>query len=202
MQQLRPFLETIKRFSLSNETFYNTHITRRSNLMKFTLRPSVPSSALCPLYCPLPPLRPSVRSTVLCLLYGSQPPSTALYIYCPQYSIALCPFYGPPSPLRPSVTSTAHSLLHGPLSPLRLSVPSTALCPLYALFPRFSPLSPLWRSVSPYTSVPSTATCPLCGSLSRPTVSSTTLCPFYGRWLLYGSLLLSTASTPQRLSIP
>ncbi len=45
-----------------------------------SLRPYIPSTALCPLYGPLSPLRPSVPST------------------------ALCPFYGPLSPLRPSVS--------------------------------------------------------------------------------------------------
>jgi hypothetical protein len=38
------------------------------------LRPSVPSTALYPLYGPLSLLRPSVPSTALCPLYGPLPP--------------------------------------------------------------------------------------------------------------------------------
>jgi hypothetical protein len=61
--------------------------------------------------------------------------------------MTICPLWGPLSSLRPSVSSTALCPLYGllfplgPLSPLRSSVPSTALCPLYG------PLSPLWHPV-------------------------------------------------------
>jgi hypothetical protein len=74
----------------------------------------VPSTTLCHLYCPLPPLQPSIPSRAIC-------PSTALCpLYCP-----LCPLqlyftlYDPLSCLRPSVSSTALCSLYGPLSPLR-----------------------------------------------------------------------------------
>ncbi len=86
------------------------------------LRPSVPStvwsyvpsSALCHLYGPLPPLRRSILSMALC-------PSKTL---CPLYCICLlfCPF----TRYVPSVPSKALPL-HGPLSPLWPSLPSMAL---------------------------------------------------------------------------
>jgi hypothetical protein len=94
------------------------------------LRLSVSSMALCRVFSPLPPRWPSAP------LYGPLPlydPLPSLWISTPPYSP--CPF-------------TAHCHLNGALSSLRLSVPSTALCPH------------LRRSV------PSTALCPLHVALS------------------------------------
>ncbi len=102
----------------------------------YSLRPYVPSTALCHLYGHLSPLRPSPPSTALCSLYG---PVSSLW---PSVSsTATCPLYHPLSPLQPTVPSIALCPLEGPLSSLRPSVSSTALCPLYG------PLSPLWPSV-------------------------------------------------------
>jgi hypothetical protein len=74
------------------------------------------SSALYPLFGPLPSLRPSTLSSALYPLFGPLPslrPSTL--------SSALYPLFGPLSPLRPSCIY---------LSLPRPSFPSTALCPL------------------------------------------------------------------------
>jgi hypothetical protein len=91
------------------------------------LRPSVSSTAICPLYGPLPlndPMSPVRRSArlrncisymALCLLYS---PLTSLRHSVPY--ITFCPLYGPVFPLWPSVQ------FFDPYS-LYDSVPSTVL---------------------------------------------------------------------------
>jgi hypothetical protein len=121
-----------------------------------SIRPLVPSTAICP------PLKPYVPATALVPLYDtlypplSYVPSTALCHAVPYpfilsmafwpsaplqhsvLSIALCLLYDPPPSIwrdvahQPSVFSTTLSLLYsrplyGSLSPLQPSVPSTAL---------------------------------------------------------------------------
>jgi hypothetical protein len=84
---------------------------------------SAPSTALYPLYGPLPPLQssvplqPTVLSMALCLLYSRLSPSKAL---CPLVSPLppskiFCTLYGPMSPLWPSAP-------YGPILPLQHSV--------------------------------------------------------------------------------
>jgi hypothetical protein len=140
---------------------------------------------LSPLYGPI--LGPSVPSTVLCILNGPLPP---VWPYGRQSSsrplplTALCPFYIPLYTPLSSVPSTClcpvHGLCHlcGFLSLLHPSVPSTASCPVY------SPLSSIWSSVT------STAICALYGPLSplRPPVPSRPPCPLYSPLSLYGPL--------------
>ncbi len=98
-----------------------------------------PHQALYPLYGPLPPLRPTVLSMALCLLYSHLSPSKALFllfsplspstIFCTIYAPAvLCHLYGPLFTQRTFVPSTAYYLFYGPLSFLRPSVSSTAIC--------------------------------------------------------------------------
>ncbi len=113
---------------------------------------SAPSTALYPLYGPLPPLqssvplRPTVLSMALCLLYSRLSPSKDL-----------CPLFSPLSP------STIFCTLYGPTSPLWSSAP-------------YGPLLPLRRSVQPLQpSILSTALYPLYGSL-RPSILSMPLC--------------------------
>jgi hypothetical protein len=106
---------------------------------------SAPSTALYPLYGPLPPLRssvplrPTVLSMALCLLYSHLSPSKALYllfsplspstIFCTIYApTVLCHLYGPLFTQQTFVPSTAFYLFYGPLSFLRPSVSSTAIC--------------------------------------------------------------------------
>jgi hypothetical protein len=79
----------------------------------------------------------------------------------------LCPqpplLYSPLPPLRPSSAQFGPKL---PLSPLRPSVSSTALCPSTTTHPQW----------------PSTALCPCYGPMPplRPSITYTTLCPLYG----------------------
>ncbi len=140
-----------------------------------------PSTALCSLYGPMPPLRSSVSlrpnpSTAICRPLKPYVPSLAL---CPppQYSIlfkALCPLYSPLPPLWPSVPSMALSSLYGALFPLWPCTLSMTLCffnsPLFCLLPSvlsfplcifYSPLSRLWPSVPSTASAHSTAFCSL-----------------------------------------
>ncbi len=76
-------------------------------------RPSVLSTAFCPLYCSLPPVRSTVPSTAHWPLYGQRllyeplPPPWRLVS-----SAALCPILGPLSLLRPSLPSTRHVFSH------------------------------------------------------------------------------------------
>ncbi len=96
----------------------------------FSLRPSVPPAALCPLFSPVIPLRFSVPSTAFCPL--DDLPSPLLRPYVPSTA--------PLPPLRPSIPSTALYfsmalyLLYGPLYTVQHSVPSSAFCHLYGLF--------------------------------------------------------------------
>ncbi len=154
-----------------NRYFSKNQILEIIAISRFALGPS---TAVCSLYGPLPPLRSSVHllpnpSTAICPPLKPYVPSLAL---CPPprysvLSIALCPLYNPLPPLWPYVPSLALSSLYGPL---RRSVPSTALFPLY------DPLIPQQASVF------STALCPLYGPLStlRPSAHSTAFCSLYG----------------------
>jgi hypothetical protein len=129
----------------------------------------IPSTALCPLYCPqslygpLSSLWPSVSSTAsapskaLCPLFSPLSPSTIFCtIYVPMSPLWSSAPYGPllplrrsVQPLRPSILSMTLCFLNSPLSslqplsPLWTSVSSRALFPLYALCPLYCPLSPL-----------------------------------------------------------
>jgi hypothetical protein len=185
----------------NNETFCNTHVTRRSNLTKFfygslsplrpgpispALYPPPPPLSLCPLYGPPAPSRPFAPSTAFCHLYGPMSPLRPLSTpWPPVPSTALCHLYGPLSSLRPSVTSTSLYHLYVSLSHLQPFIPSTAECPVYC------PLSPLWPSVrsmghcllygplAPYSPLPSATLYLFYGLLSplRPSVPSTALFP-------------------------
>jgi hypothetical protein len=73
------------------------------------LRPSVPSTTLCPLYGPLSSLQPSVPSTALCPLYDPLPP---LWPSAPLFGpLPLYPLYGSLSPLLPPVLSMRNVFL-------------------------------------------------------------------------------------------
>jgi hypothetical protein len=101
------------------------------------------------LYSPLSPVQPSVPSSALCPLYGSLSLSSHLHPIRPSSSsMALCPLYGPMPPPQPSnpLQSSTPSMalyssmapipiypLYGPLSPLRFSVSSMAQWPLYEI---------------------------------------------------------------------
>ncbi len=160
---------------------------------------SAPSTALYPLYGPLSPLQSSVPlrrhvlSMALCLLYSRLTPPKALCllfsplspstIFCTLYgSMALFPLCGPLPPMALSSLYGSLFNLYGPLSSLWPPVSSTALCPLFNLYPLYGPLSPLRPFV-----------------LSRPSVLSTALCLFYSSFPLYdhlstlGPSVLSTA---------
>jgi hypothetical protein len=176
--------------------------------------PSVPSTALCPLYGPPPP-----PPTSLCpsIALNPAPP--------PRHLLPLQPV----SPLRPSVTSAA-CVLYGPSSLCSMVLciltghmpPSTlysalppndplhALCPLYgpmspftALCLLYGPLSPLWLSVH------SMALCPLYDPLSllriyvplRPSVPSTALCPLYGSLYVLQPFNPLSPSPPPRMAL-
>ncbi len=109
------------------------------------VRPSIPSMA------PLPPLWSCVSSIALYPLNG-----ILSLIWHSVPSTCLCPLFSPLStllplsPLRPSVLSTALCLLYSHMSPLNPYVASTACSPLL----RYS--------------VPFTAICHLYGHLSPP----------------------------------
>jgi hypothetical protein len=83
------------------------------------LRPSVPSTVLCPLFSSLSPLRHYVPFT--------RPLSS---LWTSVFVTAIFPLYGPLFLLLPSVLFTVLCLLQSNLSPLHTYVPSTALCSL------------------------------------------------------------------------
>jgi hypothetical protein len=181
------------------------------------LRPSTPSTVLCPLYHRLSPLPPSILSTALCFLnsllflYGPLSlllPSVLSTVLCllyshlfphhpPMYPLPFAPLYDTLYPLWSSVPSTTlHYVpptvlypLYGTLSLLRPFISSMAKCLLYG------PLPPLRGS----TLCPSTAPCPY---TAQPCVLSSTLSPLFSPLSLYGPIFplrpsfLSTASAP------
>jgi hypothetical protein len=145
-------------FIISRKLNFSDNRDNREAIIAISRFALGPSTALCSLYGPRPPLRSSVYlrpnpSTAICPPLKPYVPSLVI---CPPpryfvLSVALCPLYSPLPPLRRSVPSTALYPLYDPLIPQQPLVLSTALCPLYR------PLSP-----------------------QRPSVLSTVICLLYG----------------------